>query len=135
MSATTSGRAHRFIRARRCFAYPFDVCPDGMPHAVRTIEFGDPEIAQWHLLPGLPGFAMRAHVGTLGPATLTDRSANGLLAELGPQTATSPLVWAIGRTTRRNGEQFSRQSAGKIAHSHQSLARRRVHILGMASNS
>ena len=26
---------------------------------------------------------MRAHEGTLGPATLTDRSANGLLAELG----------------------------------------------------
>ena len=63
MSATTSGRAHRLIRAGRCFAYPFDVRLDGMPHSVRTIEFGDPEIAQWHQLPGLPGFAMRAHEG------------------------------------------------------------------------
>jgi hypothetical protein len=53
-----------------------------MLHAVGTIEFGDPEIAQWHLLPGLPGFAVRAHVGALEPATLTDRPANGLLAEL-----------------------------------------------------
>ena len=35
-----------------------------MPHAVRTIEIGDPEIVQWHPLPGLPGFAMRAHEGT-----------------------------------------------------------------------
>jgi hypothetical protein len=29
---------------------------------------------------------MRAHVGTLGPATLTDRSENGLLAELWSRT-------------------------------------------------
>ena len=118
MWATTSGRAHRFIRARRCFAYPFDVCPDGMPHAVRTIEFGDPEIAPWHLLPGLPGFAMRAHEGTLGPATLTDRSANGLLAELGaPDRYERTCLGDRAYDAMVNN--FRASQRGKIAHSHQ----------------
>jgi len=88
-----------------------------MPHAVRTIESGDPEIAPWHLLPGLPGFAMRAHVGTLGPATLTDRSANGLLAELGaPDRYERTCLGDRAYDAMVNN--FRASQRGKIAHSH-----------------
>jgi hypothetical protein len=40
---------------------------------------------------------MRAHEGTLRPATLTDRSANGLLAELGaPERLCGARSWVGG---------------------------------------
>ena len=61
---------------------------------------------------------MRAHEGTLGPATLTDRSANGLLAELGaPDRYEHTCLGDRAYDAMVNN--FRASQRGKIAHFHQ----------------
>jgi len=79
---------------------------------------------------------MRAHEGTLGPATLTDRSANGLLAELGaPDRYERTCLGDRAYDAMVNNFRASRREGCTFSPKLTRLARRKVHILGMAGDS